>query len=73
MAADSLHAAGESVAAVQLYDDTLQAARDAGMRELEGAVHAGYAAVLRDIGRTDEADAHEAEAQARNPGAPPPR
>jgi tetratricopeptide (TPR) repeat protein len=73
VAADSLHAAGESVAAVQLYDDTLQAARDAGMRELEGAVHAGYAAVLRDIGRTDEADAHEAEAQARNPGAPPPR
>lgn len=73
VAADSLHAAGESAAAVQLYDDTLHAAREAGLRDLEGAVHAGYGSVLRDLGRTEEADAHEAEARRLNPGAPPPR
>jgi tetratricopeptide (TPR) repeat protein len=73
IAADSLHRSGSSAAAVQLYEDTLGAARDANLPQLEGAVHAGLADVLRDLGRTEEADAHAAEAQARNPGAPPRR
>jgi tetratricopeptide (TPR) repeat protein len=73
VAADSLHRSGSSAAAVQLYEDTLGAARDANLPQLEGAVHAGLADVLRDLGRTEEADAHAAEAQARNPGAPPRR
>lgn len=73
IAADSLHAAGESGAAVQLYEETIAAAAAAELRELQGAVHAGLAVVLRDLGRTGEAAIHEAEAQTRNPGAPPRR
>jgi hypothetical protein len=59
IAADSLHAAGESQAAVQLYEETLAAASAAAMPALRGAVHAGFANLLRDLGRGEAADEHD--------------
>lgn len=72
VAADSLHQAGDSAAAVQIYEESLEAAQAAGFNDLKGAVHAGFAQVLRDLGRSEEATGHEAEARRLNPGAPPP-
>ncbi|NLD75868.1 MAG: hypothetical protein GX643_04290 [Acidimicrobiales bacterium] len=72
IAADSLHGAGESEAALQLYRENLRAAEDAEMPSLLGAVHAAHAKLLRDLGRDDEAAAEEAKAAALGvaPGAP---
>lgn len=64
VAADSLHAAGESQAAVHLYEDTLRIAEAAGMPSLLGAVHAAFANLLRDLGRSADAAEQEAKAAA---------
>lgn len=70
IAADSLHAAGDSASATDLYDDTLEAAEAASMPSLKGAVHAGYAKVLRELGRAEEAAEHERAADRLGGGRP---
>jgi tetratricopeptide (TPR) repeat protein len=62
IAADSMHAAGDSAAAVQLYTETLAGEHIAAMPALQGAVHAGFAKLLHDLGRHAEAEVHDAEA-----------
>ncbi len=71
IAADSVHAAGDSAAAVQLYENLLVAAAEAKQPELAGAIHFGLAKVLKELGRTEEAMAHEAEARELLPKTPP--
>lgn len=63
IAADALRASGDLQGAVQLYNENLAAAEAASMPMLKGSVHAAFALALREAGRGDEADIHDAEAK----------